>query len=107
MLRQAVLDGFTSPVMESLLQVDSLGIATVFDPWSYVLIMTSVLVVSLVILVIIIVRSLYPVRYSQTILYVVASFFQETYPRSKLPKEGFKVRYSCFSLSDEGLPRWC
>ena len=93
--------------MKCFLQVDSLGIATVFDPWSYVLIMTSVLVVSLVIMVILIRRFLYPVRYSQTILYVVASFFQETYPRSKLPKEGFKVRYFCFSLSAKGLSRWC
>ena len=74
-------------------EVDSLGIATVFDSWSYIFILTSILVISLVFIVIIVLRKIrYPLRYNQTILYVVAAFFQETFPKSKLPKEGFKVK---------------
>ena len=64
-----------------------------FDPWSYILIFASILVISLVFIVILVLSKIrYPLRYNQTILYVVAAFFQETFPKSKLPKEGFKVK---------------
>lgn len=91
--------------------MDSLGIATVFDTWSYILLLLSCLVVSLVLVVTVVCRRLvFPMRYTHTILYVVAAFFQETYPKSKLPKEGFKVwwgchcRHPCQVIS---VSRWC
>ena len=75
-----------------LLQVDSHNIITVFDEWTYLLILVSILVVSLVYISMLHLQDIiYPTRHTQTFLYVVAAFFQETYPRSKLPRGGMRV----------------
>ena len=85
----------------------------VFDTTSYILIVSSVVVTSLVFSLLVWLnrflqqenrvivkfnsdpllfdRMSHPHRYSHTVLYVVAAFFQETFPESKLPLGTLKL----------------
>ena len=76
------------------LQIDSTNIMRVFDKWTYLLILASVLTVTLVFLLLSYCQQSFtsPSILPETLLYVVSAFFQETYPVSKIPHGGMKVR---------------
>ena len=75
------------------LQIDSTNIMRVFDKWTYLLILASVLTVTLVFLLLSYCQQSFtrPSTLPETLLYVVSAFFQETYPVSKIPHGGMKV----------------
>ena len=75
------------------LQIDSTNIMRVFDKWTYLLILASVLTVTLVFLLLSYCQHSFtsPSILPETLLYVVSAFFQETYPVSKIPQGGMKV----------------
>ena len=75
------------------LQIDSTNIMRVFDKWTYLLILASVLTVTLVFLLLSYCQHSFtsPSILPETLLYVVSAFFQETYPVSKIPHGGMKV----------------
>ena len=74
-------------------QIDSTNIMRVFDKWTYLLILASVLTVTLVFLLLSYCQQSFtsPSILPETLLYVVSAFFQETYPVSKIPHGGMKV----------------
>ena len=65
----------------------------VFDKWTYLLILVSVVTVTLVFLLLSYCQQSFtsPSILPETLLYVVSAFFQETYPVSKIPHGGMKV----------------
>ena len=74
-------------------QIDSTNIMRVFDKWTYLLILVSVVTVTLVFLLLSFCQHSFtsPSILPETLLYVVSAFFQETYPVSKIPHGGMKV----------------
>ena len=75
-----------------LYKVDSLAVLQVFDDTSYILILSSILVISLVFMFLVRLHKMRDqFKYSHAILYVIAAFFQETYPEAKLPRGTLKL----------------
>ena len=63
-----------------------------FDVETYLFILATIVLMIAVLISMIIIQKLdYPMRYSQTVLYVVAAFFQETYPKTKVPRGALRV----------------
>ena len=64
-------------------KVDPWGLLTIFDVTTYILIGVSVLLVCFLFIALAVDRSL--AEHSSAIAYLLAAFFQETFPRSRLP----------------------
>ena len=75
-----------------ILQVDSLAVLDVFDTTSYILILLSILVTFLVFMFLVWLNKMkHHFKYTHAIFYIVVSFFQATYPESKLPRGSLKL----------------
>ena len=73
-------------------KVDSLAVLEVFDAMSYILILASILVTCLVFMFLVWLNKMkYHFKYTHAILYVIAAFFQETSPETKLPRGTLKL----------------
>ena len=70
-------------------KVDPWGLLTIFDVTTYVLIGVSILLVCLLFIVLSVHRSL--AEHSSTIVYLLAAFFQETFPQSRLPWGSLRI----------------
>ena len=70
-------------------KVDPWGLLTIFDVTTYVLIGVSILLVCLLFILLSVHRSL--AEHSSTIVYLLAAFFQETFPQSRLPWGSLRI----------------
>ena len=70
-------------------KVDPWGLLTIFDVTTYVLIGVSILLVCLLFITLSVHRSL--AEHSSTVVYLLAAFFQETFPESRLPGGSLRI----------------
>ena len=70
-------------------KVDPWGLLTIFDVTTYILIGVTILIVCLLFIILSFRRSL--AEHSSTIVYLVAAFFQETFPESRLPWGSLRI----------------
>ena len=80
------------------MKVDPWGLLSVFDLTTYALILASILV-AVVLFILLSWRSSLvspgastpQAQHSSTVIYVVAAFFQETYPEARLPRGSLRL----------------